>query len=210
MKKNGMLEVLAICMVCGLISGLIINVHMLYRRVDRLEQTDEVEKLHSDMVGVTERLDKLEADLATPAEPQEVEIEICECYKKEEATPGDASEPQEDTEEAEPAPEPTEVPEAKEEASGELEYAGIFELTAYPETGNPCANGSYPTTGYTVASNYFPLGTRIYIEGMGEYVVEDTGGMASNVIDIYMGDYDTCIEFGRRQAGIYIVSSYNE
>jgi 3D (Asp-Asp-Asp) domain-containing protein len=35
--------------------------------------------------------------------------------------------------------------------------------------------------------------------------------MASDVIDIYMGDYNSCIEFGRRQAGIYVIAeSYNE
>ena len=85
-------------------------------------------------------------------------------------------------------------------------YAGTFQLTAYEWTGNPCANGNYPTCGYTVASNYFALGTRIYIEGYGTYVVEDRGGMSSNVIDIYMGDYNTCIQFGRRSANVYILN----
>ena len=86
-----------------------------------------------------------------------------------------------------------------------MTYLGGYELTAYEWTGNPCANGNYPTTGYTVASNTIPQGTRIYIEGLGEYVVEDTGGMAGNVIDIYMGDYDTCINFGRQYGDVYIV-----
>lgn len=82
---------------------------------------------------------------------------------------------------------------------------GIYELTAYEWTGNPCSNGNYPTEGYTVACNSLPLGTRIYIEGYGEYTVEDRGGMAGNVIDIYMGDYDSCIQFGRRSALIYLL-----
>lgn len=94
---------------------------------------------------------------------------------------------------------------ASESTSG-MTYAGTFQLTAYEWTGNPCANGNYPTCGYTVASNYFALGTRIYIEGYGTYVVEDRGGMSSNVIDIYMGDYNTCIQFGRRSANVYIVN----
>ena len=42
-------------------------------------------------------------------------------------------------------------------------------------------------------------------EGYGRYFVHDTGGMASNVIDIYMGDYQTCINFGRQYARVYIV-----
>ena len=82
---------------------------------------------------------------------------------------------------------------------------GIYELTAYEWTGNPCSNGNYPTEGYTVACNSLALGTRIYIEGYGEYTVEDRGGMAGNVIDIYMGDYDSCIQFGRRTAEVYII-----
>ena len=86
-----------------------------------------------------------------------------------------------------------------------MRYLGGYELTAYEWTGNPCANGNYPTTGYTVASNTIPQGTTIYIEGLGQYVVEDTGGMAGNVIDIYMGDYDTCINFGRQYGDVYIV-----
>lgn len=85
-------------------------------------------------------------------------------------------------------------------------YLGIYELTAYAATGNPCANGNYPTCGYTVASNSIPMGNRIYIEGYGEYVVEDCGAMPDNVIDVYMGDYDTCIQFGRRSAKVYLIN----
>jgi len=183
--------------------------------------TDRMDRLDRKICTLQEQVESMDShtctdaqikkEEATPTEPQRVTIEIFDYRKEEEATPGDASEPQEDTGEAEPASEPTETTEAKEEASGELEYAGIFELTAYSETGNTCANGNYPTVGHTAASNYFPLGTKIYIEGMGEYTIEDRGGMASNVIDIYMGDYDTCIEFGRKQAGIYIINEdYNE
>lgn len=95
--------------------------------------------------------------------------------------------------------EPKEIPEAS------RTYLGVYELTAYEWTGNPCANGNYPSCGYTVASNTIPLRSRIYIEGYGEYVVEDRGGMAGNVIDVYMGDYDFCIQFGRRTANVYLI-----
>ncbi|MBR3041988.1 MAG: 3D domain-containing protein, partial [Eubacterium sp.] len=84
-------------------------------------------------------------------------------------------------------------------------YIGSYELTAYIATGNPCASGVYPTVEHTVACNSLPMGTRIYIEGYGEFVVEDTGGMADNVIDIFVSDYDTAIEFGRRIADVYVI-----
>lgn len=76
-------------------------------------------------------------------------------------------------------------------------YAGTFELTAYEWTGEPMANGEYPHYG-ACASNYFPLGTTLYIEDHGTFVVKDRGGMANNVIDIYLGDPDACWEFGRK------------
>lgn len=82
---------------------------------------------------------------------------------------------------------------------------GVFELTAYAWTGNTCANGEYPVEGYSVASNYYPIGTRLYIEGIGERVVTDTGGMSSGVIDLYLGDEETCIQFGRQSANVYVI-----
>lgn len=93
---------------------------------------------------------------------------------------------------------------ATHEATGQ--YLGVYELTAYEYTGSPCANGNMPTAGYTVACNSLPLGTRIYIKGYGEYVVEDRGGMASNVIDIYLGDVGACIQFGRQTAEVYVIN----
>lgn len=108
----------------------------------------------------------------------------------------------------------TEVQELKveieeiEETTEDSRYAlplGHYTLTAYEWTGNPCANGNYPTESYTIACNSLPLGTRVYIEGYGIYTVEDRGGMADNVIDIYLGDYDECIEFGVQEADVYLI-----
>ena len=85
------------------------------------------------------------------------------------------------------------------------EFIGTYELTAYEWSGKTCANGNFPTTGYTVACNSLPLGTRIKIKDYGEYTVEDRGGMGGNVIDIYLSDYNSCINFGRRVAKVYII-----
>lgn len=92
----------------------------------------------------------------------------------------------------------------KEEIKGE--YVGVYELTAYEETGNNCADGVYPQVGYTAACNDSSLWHKwVYIEGVGERYIHDTGGMARNVIDIYLGDYSTCIQFGRRSAKVYLI-----
>lgn len=209
MKKDfaGLMEMIITVLGAGLITVAIIAVIILTDKINQLDQRMDVIEEHIEEMQVSTYTDA-QIKKEVPAEPEEVQIEIRDCFRD---TPEGTPEPQRDTREDEVASTPTPEPEAKEEASRELEYAGIFELTAYEWTGNPCANGNYPTTGYTVASNYFPLGTRLYIEGLGEYTVEDTGGMALDVIDIYMGDYNSCIEFGRRQAGIYVIAeSYSE
>lgn len=101
--------------------------------------------------------------------------------------------------EEEPSVEPSESA-----SENGMTYVSGFQLTAYTYTGNPMANGQMPYCG-ACASNYFPLGTVIYIEGLGTYTVCDTGGMSSDVIDIFMDDYDSCIQFGRQYANVYIV-----
>ena len=86
------------------------------------------------------------------------------------------------------------------------EYVGNFELTAYTWTGNPCADGEYPISSHTVACNNPALWHEwIYIEGYGTYYCHDRTGVSSNVIDIYMDDYDSCIQFGRQSAKVYII-----
>ena len=86
--------------------------------------------------------------------------------------------------------------EAAEEPEPVRSYMGTYELTAYISTGNPCADGSYPSVGYTVASNDPALWHKwIHIEGYGDYFVHDRGGMASNVIDVYVGSYDEAIHY---------------
>ena len=107
--------------------------------------------------------------------------------------------------EAEEVIEPEEI--AEESPEEELEYLGTFEMTAYEWTGNPCANGNYPEVGYTVACNSLPLGTTVYIEGVGYRVVEDRGAEwhGSNWMDLYLGDVDSCYEWGVRSVEVYIV-----
>lgn len=107
--------------------------------------------------------------------------------------------------EAEEVIEPEEI--AEESPEEELEYLGTFEMTAYEWTGNPCANGNYPEVGYTVACNSLPLGTTVYIEGVGYRVVEDRGAEWHGDwwMDLYLGDVDSCYEWGVRSVEVYIV-----
>lgn len=84
-------------------------------------------------------------------------------------------------------------------------YMGNYELTAYC-SGSVCADGAAPIPYYTAASNDPNLWHKwIHIEGYGDYYVHDTGGMSSNVIDLFLGDYDSCIAFGRQSGEVYII-----
>lgn len=94
---------------------------------------------------------------------------------------------------------------AGDETASDYTYYANYQLTAYCATGNACADGVYPSVGYTVASNDPNLWHKwIYIDGWGTYYVHDKGAMPSNVIDIFLGSYNECIQFGRRSADIYV------
>ena len=101
------------------------------------------------------------------------------------------------------------MPKNVEEAPGEIQgkYLDVFELTAYCY-GNITATGTTPTANRTIAVDpkVIPLGRKVYIEGYGTYIAEDTGGVVKgNIIDIYIPGYDNCINFGRRTAKVYLL-----
>ena len=92
-------------------------------------------------------------------------------------------------------------------------YLGSFTLTAYCNCSQCCgqwaggstASGTTPTEGRTIACGSLPFGTRVYIEGLGEYVVEDRG-VSGNWIDVYMSSHDACNQFGVQTRDVYLVS----
>lgn len=97
-------------------------------------------------------------------------------------------------------------------------YAGTFEATWYCATNMGYTTAPYGSssrtleTAYSVASNYFPQGTLLYIEGgglSGTYRVDDTGAMATNVIDFYYWDRSYVpVDFltaGRIKIQVYII-----
>lgn len=71
--------------------------------------------------------------------------------------------------------------------------------------------GTKPVVGRTIAvdPNVIPLGSRVYIpEFNAVFIAEDTGGkIKGNRIDIYMKDYDTCMEFGFQTITIYVLKN---
>jgi len=88
------------------------------------------------------------------------------------------------------------------------DYAGCWHITAYTHTGNVCANGNYPTAGYTIACNSLDFGTEVYIDGVGFRTVEDRGPgwLGSSWCDVFMDSYGECIAFGSQYRDVWIIN----
>ena len=97
-------------------------------------------------------------------------------------------------------------PEPEPEPEPKMTYLGVYTLTAYEYTGNPTASGDATVPWWTVACNDPALWMRkIHIKGYGDFLVCDRGGMPSfKILDIYLGDYNECIQFGVREAEVYV------
>ncbi|MEN6565883.1 MAG: 3D domain-containing protein [Veillonellales bacterium] len=101
-----------------------------------------------------------------------------------------------------------------------LESIKTFTVTAYSpgeestgkQPGHPdykkTATGTLATEGRTVAADFsiLPSGSRVFIEGVGERVVEDTGGaIIGNRLDLYMESVDECNNFGVKELRVKIL-----
>lgn len=108
-----------------------------------------------------------------------------------------------------PEPEPT------------MTFLGVFNCTAYSADyaccgklpGDPAygitASGTKATEGITIASDWdkLPVGTQVYIAGVGIRTVEDTGGaIKGDKIDLYFDEYKTAVNFGRQKLDVWILN----
>ena len=85
--------------------------------------------------------------------------------------------------------------------------------TAYTHTGYRTATGTWPSRGtIAVDPTIIPLGTRLFVEGYGEGIAEDTGGaIQGHIIDLYMESEDECWAWGRRQVKVQVgLEDYHE
>lgn len=91
----------------------------------------------------------------------------------------------------------------KQEAQPAMRYLGQFKITGYDTCSRCCgktdgvtASGTQATVGRTCAAGKdLPFGTRLYIEGIGERIVEDRGGGVNGEhIDVLCQDHAQCYE----------------
>jgi 3D (Asp-Asp-Asp) domain-containing protein len=90
-----------------------------------------------------------------------------------------------------------------------------YVITAYCHCQKCCgktdgitASGVKAIEGVTVAMDKnIPFGTKIYIEGVGERIVQDRGGaIKGNRIDLYFSDHQSALNFGRQTKRITILN----
>lgn len=70
------------------------------------------------------------------------------------------------------------------------------------------SSGKLARANHTVAvdPDLIPLGTRLYLEGIGTYLAEDTGGVIKgHKIDLFMNDHQQALNFGVRTTNAYIL-----
>ena len=83
-----------------------------------------------------------------------------------------------------------------------------MESTAYTWTGYRTATGTWPAVGtIAVDPQFIPLGSKVYVDGYGFAIAEDTGRLIKgNIIDVYFETRDECIKWGRRRGvTVYIL-----
>jgi 3D (Asp-Asp-Asp) domain-containing protein len=98
--------------------------------------------------------------------------------------------------------------EAEKPPQSEMTPLGEYEVTAYAED-TITATGTVPRPYKTVAvdPSVIPLGTVLYIEGIGEVVAEDTGGaVQGHILDLYLpGTEADTAEWGRQKKEVWLV-----
>ena len=94
-------------------------------------------------------------------------------------------------------------------------HMGKFSVTAYSYYRDArgglskTATGTLPQVGRTVAVDprVIPLGSRVYIEGIGERIAEDTGGkVKGNKLDLFLPSVRECLQFGVRKYDVHLIA----
>lgn len=98
-------------------------------------------------------------------------------------------------------------PQTKQVSRGEV-YR-VFIATGYTHTGQRTRSGKWPLANRTVAvdPDIIPLGTKLWVDGFGELVAEDTGGdILGERIDIFFDTEEEAIKWGVRTVRVKVIA----
>lgn len=196
------------------------------------EPQDEVILIGAQQVFAEGDTGEAEQEEAEPAQSDEKKSDTgsTSSTTKLESTTEPESEPDPEPEPvSEPEYEPDPEPESQPESDPEPVYSGntittedgevltytstiSVEATAYTGGGTTATGTAARYGAIAVDPSVIPYGTKMYIvsdDGKWIYGVataEDCGGaIKGHIVDLYFDDYNTCIQFGRRNCTIYIL-----
>lgn len=107
-------------------------------------------------------------------------------------------------------------PESDESVGGSkdpiLTYVGNWTISFYCPCSLCCgewatgctASGVAATEWHTVATDMFPFGTQLYVDGLGYFVVEDLG-VSGEWLDVFVTDHQEALNLGLQYRDVYIV-----
>lgn len=109
-----------------------------------------------------------------------------------------------------------EIEEPMDDDTDELRFVNKFKLSYYdccPQCTDyyyirKTASGTTPTAHRTIAADtsILPMGTHVYIDGLGEYVVEDTGSAINGyVLDVYVNNHSEIPSCGIEYRDVYVI-----
>lgn len=134
---------------------------------------------------------------------KQVEVKKAEALELKQVELAEQTTQQQEVQQKAPEVAATQPPSKAPDSTGGRTLIGTLKVRAYTYTGGNTASGVAPYVG-GVACNMYPFGTRLYIEGYGEYVVNDRIGAGAE-LDIFMDSYNACINFGARNLNVYLV-----
>lgn len=156
--------------------------------------------------------DSQEADDETWDESDSADTEDARTVSEPEVQEPVYEEPEPQESYAEPETGSTDEEEPEETDSGDYVAVLSVEATAYCGGGTTATGTQARYGAIAVDPTVIPYGTKMYIvsdDGQwiyGEATAEDCGGAIKGyIIDLYFDDYNTCIQFGRRNCTVYVI-----
>lgn len=128
----------------------------------------------------------------------DVEDEVCTDEAEESRDEGAVEEPQQGYTEVETAYEPV------------MEYLGDWTISFYCNcsqccgswSGGPTASGAMPQAWWTCATGDLPFGTILYVDGLGEFEVQDRG-TGYGWLDVFVGSHDEALANGLQYRSVW-------
>ena len=81
---------------------------------------------------------------------------------------------------------------------------GVFGVTCYDNSGTTASGAPTSTSTVAVDPSVIPLGTHIWIAGVGERIAQDTGGaIKGHRLDIWEPTYQDCANWGYQNREVW-------